>query len=393
MEKSTTNTKVDDATNEPKHYYLALGILFGLILALSIVLAFSLFTAITEFQNPKFHLMSTSSPSPSFSVTRNFRYGDIGHNPDSWNLSFTVNNLNNNYIIFYDDLEAKITHNDDVYWQANVSTNFYQEEKTQTLIDATFGALSDTNSDSIVDYVVHDLHAGRPTKFSVSLSGKVQMSHREAHNDLNCGKLLVSCEGLEVDFLPNDNIGTATTEFQNPKFHLLSTSSPSPSVSVTSNFRDGIISHNPDSWNLNFMVKNPNNNYIIFYNDLEAKITYNDNVYWQSNVSASLYQKEKTQTMIDATFGALNDTNIDYVVDYVVHDVHVGRPTKFSVSLSGKVQISHRDAHYRLNCGKLHISCEGLGVKFIPNVNIGTLAVTPNVCDVLLRPAVCSLSL
>lgn len=94
-------------------------------------------------------------------------------------------------------------------------------------------------------------------------------------------------------------------------------------------------------------------------------------------------KREETQTIIDVTFGALNDTNIDYIVDYVVHDVHVGRPTRFSVSLNGKVQISHREAHNRLNCGKLQVSCEGLGVEFLPNVNIGTLAVTSNACDVL----------
>ncbi|PHU05678.1 Casparian strip membrane protein 1 [Capsicum chinense] len=171
------------------------------------------------------------------------------------------------------------------------------------------------------------------------------------------------------------------TEFQNPTVHLISSTSPSPSVYVTRNFMDGMISYNPDSWSLTFMVKNPNNIYILYYDDLEAKISYNDIVYWQANVSANFHQEEKSEAFIDATFGALNDTNIDYIVDYVVHDVHAGHPTSFLVSLDGKVQISHRIAHNRLNCGKLQVSCEGLGVEFLPTVNIGTLAVTSNACD------------
>ncbi|KAF3649840.1 hypothetical protein FXO38_17446 [Capsicum annuum] len=152
---------------------------------------------------------------------------------------------------------------------------------------------------------------------------------------------------------------------------------------------DGMILHNPDSWNLTFMIKNPNNNYILYYDDLEAKITYNDNVYWQANVSPNVHQVENTQTLIDAVFGAWNDTNIDYIVDYVVRDVHVGHPTRFSVSLNGKVQMTHRKAHNRLDYGKLQISCEGLKVEFLSNENIGTLEITSNTCDVLLRPSVC----
>ncbi|KAF3613188.1 hypothetical protein FXO38_36391 [Capsicum annuum] len=137
------------------------------------------------------------------------------------------------------------------------------------------------------------------------------------------------------------------------------------------------------------MIKNPNNNYILYYDDLEAKITYNDNVYWQANVSSNFHQVENTQTLIDAAFGALNDNNIDYIVDYVVREVHVGHPTRFSVSLNGKVQMTHREAHNHLDCGKLQVSCEGLEVEFLPNGNIGTLEVISNACDVLLRPSVC----
>ncbi|KAM3288303.1 hypothetical protein P3S67_021733 [Capsicum chacoense] len=210
MEKSSKKIDIDDPipTNDPKHYYVALGILIGLILALGVILASSMIRTTTKFQNPKFRLISSTSHTPSVIITRNFMDGMILHNPDTWNLSFMIKNPNNNYILYYDNLEAKITYNDNVYWQANVSSNFHQVENTQTLIDAVFGALNDNNIDYIVDYVVRDVHVGHPTIFSVSLNGKVQMTHREAHNRLDYGKLQISCEGLEVEFLSNENIGT-----------------------------------------------------------------------------------------------------------------------------------------------------------------------------------------
>lgn len=127
MEKSTTNTEIDDPTNNPKLYYVALGILMGMILALGVILASSLLRTITQFLNPKFYLISSTSPSPSVFIRRNFMDGLILHNPNKWNLIFIIKNPNNNYIIYYDDLEVKITYNDNVYWQANVSPNFHQE--------------------------------------------------------------------------------------------------------------------------------------------------------------------------------------------------------------------------------------------------------------------------
>ncbi|KAM3288304.1 hypothetical protein P3S67_021734 [Capsicum chacoense] len=111
MDTSTKKVEleIDNPTNDSKHYYLALGILIGLTLTLGVMLISLLFGGITEFQNPKVHLISSTSPSPSVHVTRNFMDGMISYNPDSWSLTFMVKNPNNIYILYYDDLEAKIS--------------------------------------------------------------------------------------------------------------------------------------------------------------------------------------------------------------------------------------------------------------------------------------------
>ncbi|KAF3643093.1 hypothetical protein FXO38_20795 [Capsicum annuum] len=106
MDTSTKNVEleIDNPTNDSKHYYLALGILIGLTLTLGVMLISLLFRGITEFQN----LKVSTSPSPSVHVTRNFMDGMISYNPDSWSLTFMVKNPKNIYILYYDDLEAKI---------------------------------------------------------------------------------------------------------------------------------------------------------------------------------------------------------------------------------------------------------------------------------------------
>ncbi|MCD9641911.1 hypothetical protein HAX54_028393 [Datura stramonium] len=90
------------------------------------------------------------------------------------------------------------------------------------------------------------------------------------------------------------------------------------------------ILQNPDNWNLIFLIKNPSNDHIFFYDDFDAKITYNETILWQANASAKFYQDEKAQNYIDATSGALPEIYGDRIIDTILNELASGHSTKFS---------------------------------------------------------------
>uniref|UniRef100_M1DRA0 Late embryogenesis abundant protein LEA-2 subgroup domain-containing protein n=1 Tax=Solanum tuberosum TaxID=4113 RepID=M1DRA0_SOLTU len=151
------------------------------------------------FAIPKFKIEAVSSS--SFSVLTRYVHPLIMYNPNNWNLTFSVQNPNNNYDFYYNDFKANISYTDTLLWSGNVFDKFHQDAKDQSLIDSTFAALPEAYEYWIGTSIAGDFASGQTTRFSVSLSGIVQMSDRKSASHISCREVEVSCGGLRVENL------------------------------------------------------------------------------------------------------------------------------------------------------------------------------------------------
>ncbi|PHT71846.1 hypothetical protein T459_22631 [Capsicum annuum] len=173
----------------------------------------------------------------------------------------------------------------------------------------------------------------------------------------------------------------------NPKFQIESVSHSS--FSVLTRYVHPLILHNPNNWNLTFSVQNPNSDYDFYYNDLKVNISYSNTILWSANVSGKFYQHTKAQTSIDSTFAALPEPYAYWIGTSIADDFASGQTTRFSVNLSGKIQVSDRKSPSRTSCQELHVSCEGLRVEFLEDIQTGVLAVDSKACGVISQDSTC----
>ncbi|MCE2055468.1 hypothetical protein HAX54_042690, partial [Datura stramonium] len=171
-----------------------------------------------------------------------------------------------------------------------------------------------------------------------------------------------------------------TAVLRDPKFQIEAVSSSS--FSVVTRYNHPLILHNPDNWNLTFLIRNPNCAYDFYYHDFKASISYNNTLLWSANVSATFYQDAKSQTTIDSTFAALPESYTHWIGTSIVNDFTSGQITRFSVSLSGKIQISAHKSPSHTSCRELHVSCESLRVELLEDNQTGILAVDSEACAV-----------
>ncbi|KAK6779562.1 hypothetical protein RDI58_021746 [Solanum bulbocastanum] len=148
-------------------------------IALGVTLVFRVFYVDHEdttivLRDPKFKIEVVSST--SFSVLTRYVHPLIIYNQNNWNLTFSVQNPNNNYDFYYNDFKANISYTDTLLWSANVFDKFHQDAKDQSLIDSTFAALPEAYEYWIGTSIAGDFVSGQTTRFSVSLSGKIQIS-------------------------------------------------------------------------------------------------------------------------------------------------------------------------------------------------------------------------
>ncbi|OIT32676.1 hypothetical protein A4A49_65395, partial [Nicotiana attenuata] len=165
----------------------------------------------------------------------------------------------------------------------------------------------------------------------------------------------------------------ATKEGQDPKFRIIYVS---PSLFSMLSTPPPSSLDNPESWKLTFLVKNPTDDYTFFYDEFDAKVTYNDTTLWQANVAPKFYQDEKGQNFVDAAFGALSNSYDHWIVDTIMNNLASGHSTKFTINLNGKVQINYHEAQRHSHRGKLQVTCESLEVEFERGSNVGMLALT-----------------
>lgn len=178
-----------------------------------------------------------------------------------------------------------------------------------------------------------------------------------------------------------------TMVLHDPKFQIEAVS-PS-SFSVLTRYIHPLILHNPDNWNLTFSVQNPNKNYDFYYNDFKASISYTNTLLWSANVFDKFHQDAKAQTSIDSTFTALPEAYAYWIGTSITSDFTSGRTTRFSVSLNGKVHISDRKSPSLTSCRELHVSCGGLRVETLQDIQTGVLAVDSKACGVISQDSTC----
>ncbi|CAN4118836.1 unnamed protein product [Withania somnifera] len=164
----------------------------------------------TVLHDPKFQIEAVSSS--SFSVLTRYIHPLILHNPNNWNLTFTVGNLNSNYDFYYSDFKASISYNNTVLWSANVFDKFYQDAKASTSVDSTFAALPEPYAYWVGTTIASNLASGQTTRFSVSLNGKIQISDRKSPCLTSCRQLHVSCESLRVETLEDTQTGVLVVD-------------------------------------------------------------------------------------------------------------------------------------------------------------------------------------
>lgn len=179
-----------------------------------------------------------------------------------------------------------------------------------------------------------------------------------------------------------------TTLLQDPNFQIEAVSQSS--FSVLTRYIHPLILHNPNNWNLTFSVQNPNNNYDFYYNDFKASIYYTNTLLWSANVFDKFYQDAKApQTLIDSTFAALPEAYAYWIGTSIAGDFASGHITRFSVSLNGKIQISDRKSPSQTSCQELHVSCGGLRVETLQDIQTGVLAVDSRACKVVSQDSTC----
>ncbi|MCD7470854.1 hypothetical protein HAX54_011038, partial [Datura stramonium] len=172
-----------------------------------------------------------------------------------------------------------------------------------------------------------------------------------------------------------------------PKFQIQAVSLSS--FSVLTRYIHPLILHNHDSWNLTFLIQNPNSNYDFYYDNLKPSISYNNTILWSANASDKFHQDAKAQTTIDSTFAALPESYAYWIGTSIAGDFASGQTTRFSVSLSGKIQISDHKSPSHTNCQELHVSCEGLRIEFLEDTQIEVLAVDSKACAVFSQDSRC----
>ncbi|MCD9641000.1 hypothetical protein HAX54_026798 [Datura stramonium] len=192
MEKSDIKGAITIDSTKNSKYGLALQILL-LVLAIvfGVALAFRVFyvheDTTTVLYDPNFQIEAVSSS--SLSVLTRYIHPLVLHNPDNWNLTFLIRNLNSDYDFYYHDFKASISYNNTLLWSANVSGKFYQDAKSQTTIDSTFAALPESYTYWIGTSIVGDFASGQTTRFSISLSGNIQISDHKSPSHTSCREL------------------------------------------------------------------------------------------------------------------------------------------------------------------------------------------------------------
>ncbi|MCD7452056.1 hypothetical protein HAX54_014896 [Datura stramonium] len=373
MEKSDTkNTITIDSTKDSKYNVVFQILLLVLAIALGVTLAFRVFYVDREdnavLLDPKFQIQAVS-PS-SFSVLTGYIHPLILHNHDSWNLTFSIRNPNSNYDLYYDNLKASISYNNTILWSANASDKFHQDAKAQTTIDSMFAALPESYAYWIGTSIAGDFASGQTTRFSILLL------------------ILAIALGVALAFRVFHVHEDTTTVLHDPKFQIEAVS-PS-SFSVSTRYIHPLILHNPDNWNLTFSVQNPNGDYDFYYDDIKTGIFYNNTLLWSANAaSGKFYQDAKGQTTIDSTFAALPESYEYWICTSIAGDFASGQTTRFSISLSGKIQISDHKSPSHRNCREFHVSCEGLRVEFPDDIQTGVLAIDSKACVVISQDSGC----
>ncbi|MCD7461045.1 hypothetical protein HAX54_045058 [Datura stramonium] len=110
---------------------------------------------------------------------------------------------------------------------------------------------------------------------------------------------------------------------------------------------------------------------------------------WSAIAFGNFNQGAKTQTSIDTTFAALYEPYEYWICISIAGDFTFGQTRRFSVSLSGKIQISDHKSPTHTNCRKPHVSCLGLRIEFLEDTQTGVLAVDSKACAITSQDSRC----